>query len=126
MSLTVFANNRSIVHKRSRTSNYVYPDVCLTPSGPATPPVPYPNIGRSEDTLKGPSTVTIDGAMPMTRGAIYARTTGDEPGIAGGIISRVVRDQAEFLTYSFDVKLEGRGAGRMGDILFHNRRNAVG
>ena len=88
--------------------------------------MPYLNEGHSRDTAQGPSTVTICGAMPMVRGARYRQTSGDEPGTSGGIISGVQRDEAEFVSYSFDVKLEGRGAGRHADILRHNRGNALG
>jgi hypothetical protein len=32
-------------------------------------PIPYPNIGKSSDTSRGPSSVKVDGNMPMTKGA---------------------------------------------------------
>jgi len=41
-------------------------------------------------------------------------------------VSGVVAGEAEFSMYSFDVKLEGRNACRLGDPLLHNKKNAVG
>ena len=127
MKNTVFANLRGIVHKGSNGMSTVFPDVCLTPVPSAPPtPIPYPNIGRSADTANGPQTVTVSGKMPMVKGASYSKTSGDEAGTNGGVACGVNRGAAEFMVYSFDVKIEGDGVCRLGDALFHNRKNAVG
>jgi len=126
MPCTIFANGRGIVHEESGGSSTVFPDVCKTPSGNSTPPIPYANTGRSRDTSGGPTSVTIDGCMPMVKGAKYRKTSGDEPGTVGGVISGVNRGVAEFTSYSFDVKLEGKNACRLGDSLLHNKKNAAG
>jgi hypothetical protein len=125
---TTFANSRGIVHKQSMGTSIVFPDVCKTPAPPAPSPVPipYPNIGMSSDTSQGPTTVTTDGQMPMVKGAQYSRSSGDEAGVAGGILSSVNMSVCEFMLYSFDVKLEGKNACRMGDQLFHNKKNIMG
>jgi hypothetical protein len=104
----------------------VFPDVCKTPSPGGPVPVPYPNVGKSADTSAGPTTVTCDGSMPMTQSAKYLMTSGDEPGTLGGVISSTFMAEAEFSMYSFDVKIEGKGACRLGDPLFHNKKNAFG
>ena len=126
MAQTVFANGRGIAHKNSSTMNFVFPDVCKTPTTGGPVPIPYPNIAQSSDAANGPTSVTIDGAMPMVQGAIYSKTAGDEAGSAGGVVSGMNRAEAEFMTYSFDVKIEGKGAGRLGDMLLHNKKNAFG
>jgi hypothetical protein len=123
MPQTTFANTRGIAHKKSGGQSLVFPDVCRPPTGP---PVPFPNLGRSADTTDGPPSVTTDGAMPMVKRAKYARTTGDEPGVNGGIISGTHRHECEFLSYSFDVFFEGRNVCRLGDPLWHNRKNIAG
>ncbi len=103
-----------------------FPDVCKTPAPPAPPvPIPYPNIAQASDTSKGPKKVKTDGKMPMTKGAKYSKSSGDEAGTIGGIISSVNRDVAEFLLYSFDVKFEGKNVARLGDSMFHNKKNIV-
>lgn len=126
MACTVFANGRGVVHQTSGGMSPVFPDVCKTPTPGGPVPVPYPNIGKAADTVAGPTTVTTNGSMPMTKGAQYALTTGDEPGTLGGVISSTFKGPAEFMMYSFDVKFEGKNVCRMGDPLLHNKKNAMG
>ncbi len=127
MPQTTFANMRGIVHKGSNGMSMVFPDVCKTPAPPAGPiPIPYPNIGKSSDTTKGPTSVKTDGQMPMVKGATYMMSAGDEAGAAGGVISGKIKGECEFMMYSFDVKFEGKNACRMGDPLFHNNKNIMG
>lgn len=126
MAQSTFANGRGIAHKGSGGMSVVFPDVCLTPSSAGPVPIPYPNIARSSDTSKGPPTVSCDGEMPMTKGAQYSKSSGDEAGSAGGVASGINRAAAEFMLYSFDVKFEGKGVCRLGDPLFHNNKNTLG
>lgn len=105
----------------------VFPDVCKTPAPPAPPiPIPYPNIGQASDTSQGPTNVTIDGSMPMVKGAKYMLSSGDEAGAAGGVASGVIKAECEFIMYSFDVKFDGKNVCRLGDPLFHNKKNIMG
>lgn len=121
-----FANGRGIVHGGSGGQSVVAPDVCKTPSPGGTVPIPYVNVGRSSDASEGPKTVTIEGNMPMVKGAKYARSSGDEAGSAGGVVSGTSAGACEFLSYSFDVKIEGKNVCRLGDALFHNGKNTAG
>jgi hypothetical protein len=52
-------------------------------------PIPYPNIGKSSDTSKGPTTVKTDAQMSMMKGAKYSKSMGDEAGTVGGVISNL-------------------------------------
>jgi hypothetical protein len=128
MGQTTFANSRGIAHKGSGGMSMVFPDVCKTPAPPSPSPIPipYPNIGQASDTSGGPSTVKCDGEMPMVKGANYSRSQGDEAGTIGGMLSSVNMNICEFLLYSFDVKFEGNNACRMGDQLWHNKKNILG
>src|SRR5687767_1431140 len=126
MPCTVFVNGRGVAHQSSGGMSTVFPDVCKTPTPGGPVPLPYPNIGRSADTADGPNAVTVDGGMPMVKGAKYRVTIGDEAGSAGGVLSGSVKGEAEFMMYSFDVKLEGRNVCRLGDPLFHNKKNTMG
>ena len=123
---TTFANGRGIVHKASMGMSIVFPDVCKTPSPAGPVPIPYPNIGKSSDTIQGPTTVKTDGQMPMVKGAKYMRSMGDEPGVAGGVVSGVNMNVCEFLLFSFDVKFEGKNVCRLGDMMWHNKKNICG
>jgi len=127
MGQTTFANSRGIAHKGSGGQSPVFPDVCKTPSPAGPIPIPYPNIGKSSDAVKGPLRVKTDGNMPMVKGANYMMTMGDEAGTAGGgVLSNSIKGPAEFMLYSFDVKFEGKNVCRLGDPLFHNKKNIMG
>ena len=41
----------------------------------------------------------------------------------GGILSNVNMGVCEFLLYSFDVKFEGNNVCRLGDSMWHNKKN---
>jgi uncharacterized protein DUF4150 len=124
---TVFVNYLGVVHKGSGGMNTAFPDVCKTPAPPAPPiPIPYPNIGQASDTSGGPSSVKTDGQMPMVKGAKYTRSSGDEAGTLGGVMSSVNMNECEFMMYSLDVKFEGNNVCRMSDPLFHNKKNIMG
>lgn len=125
MGQTTFVNMRGIAHKGSGGMSIAFPDVCKTPSPAGPVPIPYPNIGKASDTSQGPKKVTTDGKMPMVKGAKYSMSTGDEAGSAGGVASSVTKGECEFMLYSFDVKFEGKNVCRMGDPLFHNKKNIM-
>ncbi len=126
MSQKTFANGRGIAHQGSGGMSVVFPDVCNTPSAAGPIPIPYPNLGQAADTTAGPPTVTTDGSMPMTKGAEYARSSGDEAGSAGGLACGRNVSGCEFINYSFNVMFEGQNVCRLGDSLLHNSRNAMG
>jgi hypothetical protein len=126
MGQTPFVNSRGVVHKGSNGISIVFPDVCKTPAAPSPIPIPDPTIGMSSNTSQGPTKVKTDGKMPMVKGAKYSRSSGDEAGTLGGIISSVNMNECEFMLYSFDVKFEGKNVCRLGDPLFHNKKNIMG
>ena len=104
----------------------VFPDVCKTPTPGGPVPIPYPNIGKSSDTVQGTITVKADGQMIMVKGAKYMMSAGDEAGTIGGVLSNVFKQECEFLMYSFNVMLEGKNVCRLGDPLWHNKKNICG
>jgi hypothetical protein len=124
--MSVLANGRGISHKKSGGMSNVFPDVCNTPTPAGPVPIPYPNIGQSADTIAGPPMVTCEGAMPMTKGAKYVKSSGDEAGSAGGLLSGRFIGDCEFMMYSFDVMFEGQNVCRLGDPLLHNAKNTMG
>ena len=126
MPSTVYANSRGVDHKGSGGMSTVLPDVCKTPTPAGPVPIPYPNIGTASTTSGGPTTVKVDGQMPMVKGAKYSMTSGDEAGSAGGVLSSKIKGEAEYMLYSFDVKFDGKNACRQGDPLFHNSKNIMG
>lgn len=126
MGSTVFANMMGISHKKSGGKSPVFPDVCKTPTPGGPVPIPYPNLAESSNLAKGSKTVKIEGQMAAIKGCNYSTSTGDEAGATGGVASSKTKGKAEFILYSFDVKIEGKNVCRMGDTMTHNDKNAVG
>ncbi len=126
MPTTVGVNKLSIVHKDSGGTVSFMPDVCLTPqpSGPPVP-MPYPNTAMSSDADKGAKTVTCDGNPICVQGSTFKQSTGDEAGSNGGVASGCTKGAAEFVGYSFDVQVEGKGVARFGDLMLGNKGGAV-
>ncbi len=126
MTVTVQVNNLTLSHKGSGGwVKCTLPDVCKTPPGPV--PVPYPAIfSFSKDLQNGTTTVSADGGNSCSiAGSQYAVAYGDEPGTAGGVKSGVNMKEATWLSYSFDVKMEGQGACRLTDKMLMNRGNTA-
>lgn len=126
MPATVNVNLRTVVHKDSGGVCMGFPDVCKTPAPPAPPiPIPYPNVAQSQDTSSGSTKVTMDGNPIMLKGSVFAQSTGDEAGTAGGgVVSSTTKGKAEFLLYSFDVQVEGKPVCRLGDLMGLNKTGA--
>ena len=127
MPVTINVNNLTLCHKGSNgISTATLPDVCKTPSPGGPVPVPYPNIAMSMDLMKGTTTVKADGGMMCANyGSEFFKSTGDEPGVAGGVVSSTFIKEATWITFSFDVKLQGKAACRLTDKMFHNHQNTV-
>jgi hypothetical protein len=125
MSVTVKANGLSVSHRASSgVTTATMPDVCKTPPGPV--PIPYPNVSLSSDLAGGSSTVTADGGnMISLKGSEFSKSTGDEAGVAGGVKSGTNMKEAKWLSYSFDVKVEGRNVCRLTDKMTCNHGNTV-
>lgn len=123
----VFTNNRSNIHKGSGDKAMASaPDVCKTPVGSAVIPIPYPNISKSSTLKKGSKSVKINGQPTALKGSTFASSNGDQAGSLGGIISGVTGKETEFVSYSFDVKIEGKNVVRHADTTTHNKKNTIG
>ncbi len=121
-----FANSRSIIHKGSGDKAIASaPDVCKTPVGSSVVPIPYPNISQSSSLTKGSKSVKINGNPVALKGSKFATSSGDQAGTAGGVVSGVTGKAAEFITYSFDVKIEGKNVVRFADTSTHNKKNTI-
>ena len=122
MAATVNVNTRTVVHK---SSNGVVTapgtDVCKTPTPGGPVPIPYPNIAMSSDTASGSKKVKMDGNPIMLSSSNFSTSTGDEAGSALGIVSSKIKGKAEFVNYSFDVKVEGKNVPRLGDMMVQNK-----
>lgn len=130
MGVTIHVNgvSNSLAHKGSMGfAKSTLPDVCKTPSPGGPVPIPYPVIvSMSSDLKKGTKTVKVDGKkMAAIKGSEFSRCMGDEPGTAGGVKSSTNMKEATWILYSFDVKLEGKNACRLSDMMMMNHSNTV-
>lgn len=124
MSVTVSANNLTVVHAGSGGTTIAFPDVCKTPSPGGPIPIPYPNSARSADSAKGAKKVNADGHPLCVKDSNFSTSMGDEAGTAGGgVASSKTKGKAEFVNFSFDVKAEGKNVPRALDMMLHNDKN---
>ena len=123
MGVTVGVNNLSVVHKSSNGVTIAFPDVCKTPTPGGPVPIPYPNIAKSSDTAKGSKKVKCDGNPVCLKDSNFSMSTGDEAGSAQGVASNKIKGKAEFVNFSFDVKVEGKNVARAFDLMLHNDKN---
>ncbi len=130
MAVTIHVNGKtnSLAHKGSMgIAKCTIPDVCKTPTPGGPVPIPYPVIiSMSSDLIKGTKTIKVDGNnMAAIKGSELRRCMGDEPGSVGGVKSSTNMKEATWIMYSFDVKLEGKNACRLGDKMMMNHGNTA-
>ena len=127
MGVTVNVNSLSLAHKGSSgVVTATIPDVCKTPSPGGPVPIPYPNIAFSKDLAKGSKKVKADGGQSCAiKGSEFSISVGDEPGTIGGVKSGVNKGKATWISWSMDVKIEGKNACRLTDKMLMNKGNTV-
>ncbi len=103
------------------------PNVCKTPS-PAGPPipVPYPNMAMLSDA-KGSTCsekVKFVNKPVVTEASEIGRSSADEAGTAGGVISSKNMGEAKLKKGSAKVIVEGNAAGYQTTVVGQNGTNA--
>jgi hypothetical protein len=101
---------------------FAFPDVCNTPIGTGTAPVPYPNIGQLTEAENVAESVLVGGEAVVTKNSRIQTTTGDEAGSAGP----GPKGEVTFVTASETVFAEDHPVVRLGDTTRQNGQNAVG
>jgi hypothetical protein len=103
------------------------PDVCKTPAPPAPPiPIPYPNLAMPMMGNPCTTKVLIGGMPVLTKASKIPMSSGDEAGVAGGVVSGANMGEVAFVSFSMAVKLEGNPVVKLGDATKHNGGNGVG
>lgn len=106
------------------------PDMCIvpvpSPGGPIPTPTPFPNLAMP--MMGNPATmkVLIAGSPALTKSSKLSISSGDEAGVLGGVVSGSIDGQAEFITASMTVKLEGNPAVKLSDMTKMNSGNTIG
>jgi carboxyl-terminal processing protease len=67
---------------RGSGQNMGFPDTCNTPAGPATVPIPYPNIAMHAQANPYSQLVKVSGVNALNMASLISKTSGDEAGTA--------------------------------------------
>lgn len=98
-----------------------FPDVCKTPT-----PTPFPNLASLTDADGGTCAkkVKIKGKKVVTAKTTIRRSSGDEAGTLGGVVSCKNMGEAKFKKYSSKVRAEGEGVVYVTCMTGQNGTNA--
>ena len=106
---------------------FAFPNICLTPAGPAQVPIPYPSIAQLSDAKDASENVTAGGKGIILKGKSKVNSTsGDEAGTGKGVPSGTQGKECTFTQGSSSVKVNGKSVVRMGDPTQQNGTNAMG
>jgi hypothetical protein len=103
-----------------------FPNVCLTPAGPAVAPVPYPSMAQAPMGVPAAYTILFACAPAHDMSTVVPLTMGDAPGVAMGVASGTVMGPSRHLTGAFTVLLSGMPATRLTSMTMQNSTNCVG
>jgi Domain of unknown function (DUF4150) len=103
-----------------------FPDVCLTPAGPAVVPIPYPNIAMAPMGVPAAYTILFVCAPAHNMSTMVPLTNGDNAGVAMGVASGTVMGPSRHLTGAFTVLLAGMPATRLTSMTMQNSTNCPG
>jgi hypothetical protein len=104
-----------------------FPDVCniIVPLvGPV--PIPFPNIAMISDASPTVSKIKYAGAAANNMKSKTSSSLGDQPGIAGGLVSGVFGMAVETILPVFTIILDSMPATRMLCLTLHNNKNGPG
>jgi hypothetical protein len=103
-----------------------FPDVCLTPVGPAVVPIPYPNIAAGPMGVPAAYKVLFQGTPAHNLSTVVPLTNGDNAGVATGVASGTVMGPSRHLTGAFTVLVGGMPATRLTSMSLQNSTNCPG
>ena len=106
--------------------NFAFPDVCLTPAGPAVVPTPYPNIGMPMSGTPSVNNVLIECMPAQNLLTEIPVTSGDEAGSATGVASGMIVGPCKYLMGSAKLILGSAPAVRLTSQTMQNSTNAPG
>lgn len=99
-------------------------DACKTPSPAGPVPLPYPNIAMVMQANSTSAKVKFMNMAAVTTKSEIPMSSGDEPGVAGGVVSSRFKGPVSFKTGSSSVKIEGEKAVHLTSMTGHNGSNA--
>ncbi len=106
--------------------NLGFPDVCLTPAGPAVVPIPYPNVAVGPMGVPAAYNVLMGMAPAHNLSTVIPLSNGDNAGIATGVASGTVMGPTRHLTAAFTVLVKGMPLTRLTSASLQNSTNCPG
>ena len=101
------------------------PDVCLVPAPPGPPvPTPFPTQAMVANATKTSSKVQFENKDAVVETSEIPSSTGDEPGVGGGVVSGTFASKVVFKLGSSVVKAEGKGVVFLTAMTAHNGASA--
>jgi hypothetical protein len=102
-----------------------FPDVCLVPAPPGPGvPTPFTNMGDCSKAQGTVATVVVEGAPILVESSRIPMSTGDEPGVGGGVVSGMNMGEVSFKSGSTKVRAKGKRVVMVTSRTAHNGSNA--
>ncbi|MGZ3419909.1 MAG: PAAR-like domain-containing protein [Polyangiales bacterium] len=100
---------------------FAMPDTCKVPAPPAPPiPTPFPNMAMVAQAMPLSTKVMIENAQVVFETSKIPMSSGDEAGVAGGVVSGMIKGEVAFRTASSKVFAEGKKVVRLLSTTAHN------
>jgi hypothetical protein len=99
---------------------FAMPDVCNVPSPAGPIPTPFPNMGMCATATETALTVLIENMPAIVLGSKIPMSSGDEAGVAGGIVSGLVVGQITVVQGSSKVFAKGKPMAFLTAKTVHN------
>lgn len=90
---------------------FAFPDVCKVPAPPAPPvPTPFPNMAMCAAALAPTCSLTVKFANKpvLTIASEIPMSSGDEAGVAGGVVSGMIKGPVRYRRGVSTVLVEGK------------------
>lgn len=99
------------------------PDVCKVPTPAGPVPTPFPNMGMCPTATGTVPTVLIENMDSIVLGSQIPMSSGDEAGVAGGVVSGTVAGPIRFMLGSTKVLAKGKPMVMITATTAHNGSN---
>ncbi|MFO7566843.1 MAG: PAAR-like domain-containing protein [Enhygromyxa sp.] len=134
MTNKVFANSNAVVCAAgSGKIAAAFPDVCMSPPGPPTGPMPapYADTSYAKDTKRGSKSVKIGGKPVYLYGQSYLASSplgneGATKSFGASILTHTITGKTQFAGHSLDVMVEGKYVCRHLDLSTSNHASYPG
>jgi hypothetical protein len=115
---------RLFVATMAKGMAFAFPDTCKTQVGPATVPLPYPNIAQLPTGMAVTTKVLVEKMPAYTESSKVPMSNGDQVGALGGVVSGMIMGEVAFRTKSSKVSFQGQKVILLTAMTAHNGSNA--